>query len=102
MGKMDRDRARIAALPMGEPCAGCACRPGTEANRTAQTRADLAEALQTGEPFYCHESVARADPNGAYHDRRGKKYSWVPESQWRICRGFIARMRGALAAESHP
>lgn len=76
-------------------CSGCAGRKGTEANRTEQTFGMFRECVDTGEPFYCHESVARPDPEeGAFRDVEGMRYSMKPENQWRLCRAWMTSQIG--------
>lgn len=72
----------------GEMCGGCAGRKGTEANETEGTVETLAECIKTGEPFYCHESVAVLDPNGLAQDARGNRYRRLPQDRWRLCRAW--------------
>jgi hypothetical protein len=70
-------------------CGSCAGRKGTEANACAETMADLAGCIESGEPFYCHESVAVRDPDGAAADRHGNVYRVLPECRWRLCRAWM-------------
>ena len=79
----------LASLPNGTRCKSCACRRGTEASQSAETLAAFAECVRTGEPFYCHESVAVRDPAGLSADRHGNRYRRLPESVWRVCRGWV-------------
>lgn len=44
----------IQALPDREPCAECACRPGTQANGTAHTVTTFRECIKSRVPFLCH------------------------------------------------
>lgn len=73
----------------GTMCGSCAGRKGTEANGTEQTRRDLAECIRTGEPFFCHESVAERDPEGGLVDRFGNYYRPLPKGRWRLCRAWM-------------
>jgi hypothetical protein len=80
----------MATWPRGEMCKSCAGRVGTDANNSPETVATLTECVATGEPFYCHESTAVRDKNGGWSDSHGKKYRWLPESRWRLCRAWMA------------
>ena len=73
----------------GEMCASCAGRKGTDANGTPTTMAMLAECIETGEPFFCHESTAVLDPNGHAVGRHGERYRVLPENRWRACRAWM-------------
>lgn len=79
----------MSEWPRGKLCGGCAGRKGTEARANAQTMQDFEECVKTGEPFYCHESIATPDPNGAMQDKHGNKYTMKPQSQWRLCRAWM-------------
>ena len=72
----------------GEMCRSCAGRKGTEANASAKTMAMLAGCIETGEPFYCHESTAVLDPQGDAVDRHGSRYRVLPHNRWRLCRAW--------------
>lgn len=72
----------LMKFPDGEPCATCAIRPGTLASRTLETVALFRECVETGEPFFCHESCERG---------------FIPEEMAigyvnpkRLCRGWVA------------
>lgn len=73
----------------GEMCDSCAGRRGTDANRSPETIAMLAECIASGEPFYCHESCAVPDPEGFQVDRHGKRYRYLPFNRWRLCRAWM-------------
>lgn len=73
----------------GEMCGSCAGRKGTEANESAETMATLAECIESGEPFFCHESVAVPDPDGLFLDRHGNKFRKLPCERWRLCRAWM-------------
>lgn len=73
----------------GEMCGSCAGRKGTEANEAEKTVADLKECVRSGEPFYCHESVAVLDPKGTAVDRHGNRYRHLPFERWRLCRAWM-------------
>jgi hypothetical protein len=75
--------------PKGEMCSGCAGRKGTEANRTPETVSALRECIETREPFYCHESVAKPDPDGTAFDNAGNPYKRLPENHYRLCRAWM-------------
>ena len=90
----------LMAWPPGRMCGSCAGRPHTEASESAETVATLQECIATGEPFYCHESVAVPDPNGAAIDRHGKTWRWLPESRWRLCRAWMNATRHKAAPQS--
>ena len=79
----------------GEMCESCAGRKGTEANSTPETIAALTECIDTGEPFYCHESTAELDPNGSASDRHGNVYRWLPFERWRLCRAWMNAVSSA-------
>lgn len=81
---------QIARFPEGEMCEGCACRKGTFASSHEETQATFRECVRTGEPFYCHESTAVRDDEGFMKDRAGNHYHLLPESSYRLCRGWIA------------
>ena len=51
-------RERILALPDREPCAGCACRKGSEPNGTHHSLAEFTQCVEDGEPFLCHAEGA--------------------------------------------
>jgi hypothetical protein len=70
-------------------CCSCAGRKGTEANGSPETMATLAECIQTGEPFFCHESVAVRDADGIATDQHGNKYRSLPFERWRLCRAWM-------------
>lgn len=78
------------AWQRGEMCSSCAGRKGTEANVSRETMETLDECIRTGEPFYCHESVAVADPDGEVKDSQGKRYRRLPFERWRLCRAWMA------------
>lgn len=44
---------------MIDRCAGCACRPGTEANRSEWTQMLFSLCVESGEAFICHEHGAQ-------------------------------------------
>lgn len=73
----------------GEMCGSCAGRKDTEANTSPETMAALADCIKTGEPFYCHESVAVLDPNGTAVDVHGNRYRRLPFERWRLCRAWM-------------
>ena len=73
----------------GEMCESCAGRKGTEANRDPATAGALAGCIDSGEPFYCHESTAVPDPEGLSSDRHGNRYRALPFSRWRLCRAWM-------------
>jgi hypothetical protein len=74
----------------GEMCESCAGRKSTDANSTLETVEALTECIKTGEPFFCHESMAVIDPIGGHAtDRHGKLYRVLPESRWRLCRAWM-------------
>lgn len=73
----------------GEMCKSCAGRKGTEANVTPGTVAMLTDCIETGEPFYCHESTAELDPNGTAIDSHGNRYRRLPFKRWRLCRAWM-------------
>lgn len=75
-------------FPRGDMCGSCAGRKGTEANLSPGTMDVLAGCIQTGEPFYCHESVAVLDPDGTAVDNQGNRYRRLPFARWRLCRAF--------------
>lgn len=72
----------------GEMCESCAGRKGTEANVAPGAVKTLAECIASGEPFYCHESVAVRDPEGLSTDRHGNRYRRLPFERWRLCRAW--------------
>lgn len=72
----------------GEMCGSCAGRKGTEANASPETMAELTGCIETGEPFYCHESTAVPDPNGIARDAHGTRYRPLPFERWRLCRAY--------------
>jgi hypothetical protein len=73
----------------GEMCGSCAGRRGTDANASTDTVKTLAECIASGEPFYCHESVAVLDPNGTAIDKDGNRYRKLPFERWRLCRAWM-------------
>jgi len=85
-------------------CKSCAGRVGTDANQSPETMATLRECIDSGEPFYCHESAAVRDRDGWWSDRHGKKYRKLPEERWRLCRAWMTATRvtqvGTPAAQS--
>lgn len=84
----------VAVWPRGKMCGSCAGVPRTEAACSPETVATLRECIRTGEPFYCHESVAVRDPNGTATDRHGNVYRHIPFARWRLCRAWMtARAR---------
>ncbi len=73
----------------GEMCGSCAGRKGTDANGMSETMATLAECIESGEPFYCHESTAASDSEGLHTDRHGARYRKLPFERWRLCRAWM-------------
>lgn len=86
--------------PKGEMCATCAGRKGTEANLSEETMATLAECIKSGEPFFCHESVAVRDPEGLSADKHGNRYRRLPECRWRLCRSWMTACPDGVASPS--
>ena len=84
-----RDGAHLVRLPESALCAGCACRAGTEAHGSAETLKAFAECVASGEPFWCHESVAVRDKTGWLTDKAQKRYRPIPERQWKLCQGWL-------------
>jgi hypothetical protein len=86
----------------GGPCATCAFRPGTEANRSEYTTA-LARACVEGiEPFHCHEHpracrgwIAAVNLNGAPEGEEWERWREVN----RIAADLIGRCIDAAKAE---
>ena len=84
-----RQVTALMVWPKGSMCGSCAGRVGTEANASAETMATLQECIKTGEPFYCHESVAVKDRDGWFVDKDGTQYRYLPEARWRLCRAWM-------------
>ncbi|MBI1202592.1 MAG: hypothetical protein GC182_08790 [Rhodopseudomonas sp.] len=78
-----------SSWPRGAMCGSCAGRKGTEANCSPETMATLRECIESGEPFYCHDSVAVLDPIGGTTDRHGNRYRTLPFERWRLCRAWM-------------
>jgi hypothetical protein len=95
MGPMKDDAPGLMHFPAGGPCKSCAIRPGTDANLSPETMATLKECIASGEPFYCHESVAVRDEDGHALDRHGNRYRRLPQSRWRLCRGWTRAIAAA-------
>lgn len=70
-------------------CGGCAGRKGSEANSTPATVEMLQKCIDSGEPFYCHESAAVLDPRGTAYDKHGVSWRILPQSRWRLCRAWM-------------
>jgi hypothetical protein len=51
-----------AAPQIAERCFTCAFRQGTDANGSPLTTMDALKCVMEGEPFYCHETESRSDP----------------------------------------
>lgn len=80
---------RLMKFPDGEPCQGCAARVGSEASQDCVTMEMFRGCVESGEPFWCHESTAVPDPEGLATDRHGKRWRRLPDARWRLCRGWI-------------
>jgi hypothetical protein len=66
--------AHILALPDREPCSDCACRKGSQPNRTPHTVADFNMCVRERQPFLCHST-----------------------GQGRICAGWLRAVKARLS-----
>lgn len=92
----------------GGPCATCAFRNGTDANKTEHTMELAALCVEGLRPFYCHEQpqlcrgfIAAANLRGVPQDEEDRKWSIVAGDAADILATAIGRAVEAQEEASH-
>lgn len=106
MNSAERVGEEVGGVPetvMQERCAGCAYRPGTEANRDPLTQTTAYLCLLASEPFRCHHG----DGGSSEHLCRGWLDAWltrrekdVPEWKQDAARAILATLDATKDAQA--